>query len=443
MIIPHFVVDDQRIDDPAHLTTSGRIRLGELALMFSAVSMVGEFQPTSVWDNSQKVWSWKRPSYVGTSIQELRLAFHRAVIESVGDASVVAVSFSGGLDSLAILKETSKYCSLSGRRCVAITADVRDDCGDGAFETAQCLIHDLRLNCEHVRIAPEAAVNPPLWTPVGPRLEAMPNLVRAISDVARMAGAQIILSGDGADELLGTPRYLIGAFCKSFDKPRTIRFLKIVAHGGWNAVRLEFIALMTNLVPTRKAKALLYWAANWPDLCSLAPPNLLSAELAASTNEWQRKWVTDRITQHADNFTSWAEADAWDNVCPMDRLPDAGGVHEACPFLNNNFVEAAQSIPLECRFEPRFESVYHAQKGLVVSLIDQQDISHLPKSKQIFSCSILGQASDQDWPVHAIEVGLLSPDALRDCYDMKLRLRIRAVEEWIKEARFRGYKFVP
>src|SRR5207244_873446 len=127
----------------------------------------------------------------------------------IGDASVVAVSLSGGLDSFAVLDAVSRQASRE-RRLVAVVGDLVDDQGRSSAALAQSWIDRAGIDCE-LQIVPGNHREPIQWRPQGPCFAAHAELASAISVAAAAADATILLTGDGSDELLGAPRFLLAS----------------------------------------------------------------------------------------------------------------------------------------------------------------------------------------------------------------------------------------
>lgn len=112
---------------------------------------------------------------------------------------------SGGLDSLAALAHVVR--AASGRRVIAFTTDLTCDAGISTAAVVRRLLIDLDLNAELVVIDLHRERTEPIWSSVGPRLDALPEVNAATAEIAARLGVGLLLSGDGADELLGVPRF--------------------------------------------------------------------------------------------------------------------------------------------------------------------------------------------------------------------------------------------
>jgi hypothetical protein len=116
---------------------------------------------------------------------------------------VIGVLVSGGLDSLAVLVNVLTVAA--GRRVVAFTTDLTDDAGQSAAPVVRRLLTDLELAAELVILDPARDRAEPVWSAVGPRLDALPEVNAGAARRAVELGVDVLLSGDGADELLGVP----------------------------------------------------------------------------------------------------------------------------------------------------------------------------------------------------------------------------------------------
>ncbi|ALL79374.1 hypothetical protein AD006_29255 (plasmid) [Pseudonocardia sp. EC080610-09] len=172
------------------------IDMDAVALLFAPPALYSEFYP---WQGASLA---ELPAGSPGREPGLGPAFRRAVARAVDDAAVIGVSFSGGMDSLAVLAEACRQAR--GRRVVAFTIDLVDDRGRLASDTATALITRLGLTCE-LQIVDTTDRRKVAWSPIGPRLDALPQLNAAVAHRAAAAGCEVLLSGDGADETLEVP----------------------------------------------------------------------------------------------------------------------------------------------------------------------------------------------------------------------------------------------
>ncbi len=93
---------------------------------------------------------------------------------------------------------------------IAYCTDLTDDTGVSAPSMARRLLADLHLDVDLVVVDPARCAAAPAWSAHGPRLDALPAVNATVAEPAADAGVRVLLSGDGADELLGVPRYTAG-----------------------------------------------------------------------------------------------------------------------------------------------------------------------------------------------------------------------------------------
>jgi asparagine synthase (glutamine-hydrolysing) len=131
----------------------------------------------------------------------------------------VAVSVSGGLDSLAVLLAAARIAEADGRKVVATIAEMTDDAGTSNVPVMRRLIVAAGLRNVVLRISQldDLPAGEPEWRPDGPDLDALPLVNRRLAEVALEHGATVMLGGNGADELLGAVKYLFGSFIGSCD----------------------------------------------------------------------------------------------------------------------------------------------------------------------------------------------------------------------------------
>lgn len=430
--------DGQRGHDPLALAGERpTFSLSKLALYLSTPAVIGEFLPDCPWQGVTRVRSsvaW--PLVTESNAEDIIEQFQHSIVACVGDASTIAVALSGGLDSTAVLYHASKVCQ--DRRLIAITSDLQDDHGVSCASVAQRLVENLSVPCElHVlestseayRRFPEAE-----WNAHGPRNDAMPRFNRAMADVAEASSADILLTGSGADELLGAVRYLLPPLFRSRRLQDTLSYLRdIFQGGGIRRVETELLALAASRLPAHFASQV-YWATNWPELCLFQASSLLAEQFQSEVEEWSRAWVRDILALHTEKHSSWAVADAWDALFPLDILPQAGLIPERDPFLHPAFLGYAMALPLEERYSARFQQAYHRRKALVLHLYPQEAHAVLPRAKQLFSQAFERYQKQMPSTDRCVKYGLLREDQLSMCRDTALLGMVSALEQWISGA---------
>ena len=376
------------------------------------------------------------PPVIGANATDIIEMFQQSIVACVGDASTIAVALSGGLDSTAVLYHASKV--YQDRRLIAITSDLQDDRGVSSASVAQRLVENLSVPCElHIlESTPEAYKRFPEaeWNAHGPRNDAMPRFNRAMADVAEASGADILLTGSGADEMLGAVRYLLPSLLRSRRWCDALSYLRdIFQGGGIRRVETELLALAASKLPAHFASQV-YWATNWPELCRFQPSSLLAEKFHTEVEVWSRTWVRDILALHTKKHRSWAVADAWDALFPLDILPQAGLIPERDPFLHPAFLGYAMALPLEERYSARFQEAYHRRKALVLHLYPQEAHVVLPRTKQLFSHAFERYQRQMLNAERCVKYGLLREDQLSMCSDTALLGMISALEQWIKGA---------
>jgi asparagine synthase (glutamine-hydrolysing) len=413
--------------------------LHHLALCFSPASIVGEFNPVSPWvDGAPPPRRTSRPATDRASRQDgVNAAFRKGIEECIGDAQTVAVSCSGGLDSAAVLYNAAAVCG-ADRRLVAITADLRSDRGESCAALAEPLIRALGTRCDwRVVTATPDAVPRPLWHPAGPRLDAMPGLNRAIAEVAEQEGAGVLLTGTGADELLGTPRYVFGRMLRA-RCPSVWRYLGDLATGGAGRLALELGAVSARLLPRRLAVQL-YWAANWPELCCPAAPSVLREAHRARATEWTRAWLRQSLLTHAGVWGGWAAADARDSLFPYEPLAPSTSLPKRSPFIESSFFDWALGVALPERYNGREQTPYQRRKALVLRLLPEAARGALPLEKATFAIAF----EKYQWHTFSgaarlIEHGIVVAPLPEDQVDSTMLHRLQAVDDWVRGAEVAG-----
>lgn len=408
----------------------------KLALYFCGPSLDMEFIPEAPWEGltiEHPSLQWPPPSELPLLVDKFRFA----ITECIGSAETVAVNFSGGLDSLAVLYHTASLCRKQGLRAVAIVNNVVDDLGIPAATVADNLIRDLSISCE-LEIVEETEIAPrlsPTWSPVGPIFNAMPKMTLASNVRAQECGATVLLSGLGGDELLRVPSYLGHNYLSRLQLftlasyLRDRRFAGDVA-GLWG----EFLAMLSRVLPSQMGFHL-YLSCEWPDLVIADPGQVINRRHLEFVREWLHTWARDRFALYKEQRT-WSLALAWDSVYPHGGVTQLGEVEERSPFLQSSFALYALGIPLPFRYSPEPHFPYHRRKALVLRLLPIWSHRFLPKKKQIYSraqSEYLEKNRPSESP--SVDLKILRSDLVIGSHpDRRISLRVQAVDEWIRGA---------
>ncbi len=337
---------------------------------------------------------------------------------------------SGGLDSLAVLAHVVR--AGSGRRVIAFTTDLTCDAGISAAAMVRRLLIDLDVNVELVVLDPHRERTEPVWSPVEPRLDALPEVNAATSEIAAQLGVGVLLSGDGADELLGVPRFATTHIAARLGLRAAVQYGRDVARSGPGLAGEVAAVIASGLPPVARARG--YWAANWPAWCAPVAPAVLAEPHRAQATVWAREWVHGQISAHATASRSWAAADAHDALLPCELIQPAGPGPETSPFLHDDTLATALALPLADRYHPRLPSAYLRCKAQVMRLLPRTALPVLPRHKQYFSSALAHQAAAGAMAPLAVEVGLLDPGALAAETGVAQLLTIAAIERWLAGA---------
>ncbi|WP_306960443.1 asparagine synthase-related protein [Streptomyces afghaniensis] len=402
------------------------VDLQALALLLAPPALLGEFVPRSPWKDVERV-----PAQIPHPLPgSLARAFTRAVEAQTADAEVIGVLVSGGLDSLAVLVHAVR--AAAGRRVIAFTTDLTDDAGGSAAAVVRRLLAALELPAELVVLDPARDRAEPVWSPAGPRLDALPEVNAAAAERAAELGCGVLLSGDGADELLGVPRYATAAVAYRRGVRPAARYAADVAASG-PGLAGEVAGAAAGLLP-RGPRARAYWAANWPAWCDPVAPAVLAEPYRSAATAWAREWVDAQVAAHAAAGRSWAEADAHDAAFPREAIPPAGPVAEASPFLHEAFLAAALALPLGDRYHPVLPSPYLRCKAQVVRLLPAAALEVLARRKQYFKTALATASAAGSRAPRCVEAGLLDGDALAAETDPAVLLVVAALERWLAGA---------
>jgi asparagine synthase (glutamine-hydrolysing) len=405
------------------------VDLDGLARLFTTPGLSGEFAPSSFFRGVTLVWPPVAPT---TTAMPLSHVFAAAVEELCAAATTVGVALSGGLDSLAALVHVLALRPC--RRVVAFVVDLVDDDGERTGDGARRLLADLGLaeQVQVVVIEPADCTASSAWSPHGPRPEAMPAAVATIAERATEVGVDVLLTGDGADELLAVPRYATMQVLRRSGALAAGRYFADMAKSG-PGIAGELVSTVSHVL-LHRTRVRMYWAANWPDW---SPPKA-SPVLAASRREqaltWAQQWVDASVQAHVDANRSWAAADAFDAWWPRNFRPPAGGVPEASPFLHPDVVVAALALSLGDHYGAANKSPYLRAKALVVDLFPPAMRQVLPKHKRMYRTALGASVAGTCAAPLATKIGLLDGQALAQENDTATLMMVAAVENWLAGA---------
>lgn len=414
-----------------------------IALWMSWPSVLGEFCPVSLADSAVDCspaapWPEGDPRVI-----DVREPFREAVRSGMAAHETVAVSVSGGLDSLAVLVEAARIAAADGRRVLAAVTDLTDDSGRSSVPVARRLIdaaglHDIAL---HVCAADERPTGQPIWRPQGPDFDALPLINRRLAERVAEAGATVVLGGNGADEVLGAVRYLLGGFVRAGQWPAARSYWSDSVGTHREAYTAEAVAAFSPLLP-RRGRAFLYTALEWPELCTQPEaPAILAGHLRDRVSAWSRAWIKDLVRFHTTHHRSWAQAAAWDAVYPLTVLEGAGPIPLSHPFLAPEFLEAVRRLPIARRYDPMLPHAYWRQKAQVIALLPASIRGALPTAKATFRSALAQRyAAEKTVGATLIGAGILCERRWRTEQDPLLVSRVNALERWTQQAVALGYR---
>jgi Asparagine synthase len=420
------------------------IDLAGLALMVSSPALELEFMPASPWRGL--TLRRARPGWPSraTDVAELHERFRDSVERCMGDASTVAVFFSGGLDSLAVLLHARAIARRQGRRVVAVTVDLLDDNWVPVSKVASDLIAALAPGCDLTVVSanPDDLPEPP-WRPQGPHLRGLPRLNRAANEAAARHGATIMLNGSGADELFMTRDYLALALAGDRRWHDLARYLGDVCryYGPPRGLLRETLATLAPLAGPRRSFQL-YTAVQTPALSEPGALDVISPELRPAVIGFARSWLATQAELAAGSGPHpWCRALARDMVWPFDPAPSYGPVPECSPFTHPDFAWYAIALPLTATYSAAYRVPYHRHKALVAGLVRPDVVGHLPTGKQqfgnavrrYFGCVMSGR------PLTGAGHGLFSSTAADQmARDPRLAPVCHAIDVWLDGAITKG-----
>ncbi|MFI6387226.1 asparagine synthase-related protein [Nonomuraea sp. NPDC050547] len=417
---------------------SSSYSLAALATWFTWPALSTDLFPAAPWAGLERVRHAPPRPRGHARPGELRDRLEAAVERAIGDREHVAVATSGGLDSAALLAVTARLCRRTGRRLLTVTMDIPDDRGRRPKVVVDRLLDFLGLRCLHLRVdtAPRRWPEPD-WCEHGPRFDGFPRLHRGMAELAADAGAQVLLHGSGADQLLEAPGYMAARLAGRGAFGDLAAYLKDAAAGGGPPLR-ELTAVLAGGLH-RGISSALYWPTAWPQRTREPGSALLTDEVHEAACAWERDYRRESARIAAEAGMSWAEALMIHRTFPYDVVVPATELPEAAPFYDPAFAEYALHLPADARYSSAYENEYLRRKHLVTDLLPDGIGSVLPPYRQRGSRSY-----SRYWrltrvePSLAVERGLLRPDWRTRCRDTFEVATASAVELWLRGAEERG-----
>lgn len=424
----------QPVDDP--LTAAGatpELDLGGLARLFTSPALRGEFAPSSFLSGVELVWPPVAPAPSKAPLCDI---FSAALNELCAEAATIEVSLSGGLDSITVLRHV--LALRPRRRVLAFVVDLVDDDGMSTAAAVRLLLANIGLTdqVQLVVVDPAQCSTPPVWSPYGPRPDALPVINASVAQLAADTGVSVLLSGDGADELLTTPRFATMQILHRIGAQAAWQYLTDMTRSGPGFLG-EVLAMASHALPAL-ARTRLYWAANWPEWSPPTVSPVLAEPLREPAHAWARQWLGDTLEAHSAARRSWGDADAYDAWWPRNYRPPSGSVPEASPFLHPEVVAAALALPLADRYDPAGRTVYQRTKAQVVKLLPSAMVPLLPTRKQTYRAALSAAFAGTLTTPIAVSIGLLDPDTVAQETDTATRMMATAVENWLAGMRGAG-----
>lgn len=446
---PVFVSDATGVTatDPLALVEGRpRFSLATLARNLDNPFLSAEFPPDCPWEGvSRSDTPVAPPPPASSSVDDVRDAFRAAIRACIGDARVVAVMYSGGLDSTSVLAQAGEVCKADGRRLLALVWNLDDQFGMPTGQLAHRQLRAMDIPCE-LRVLPVSwrDLPEPEWSPLGIRLDYYTRLHRLMVDRAAEAGAEVLLTGVGGDEVLAAWQFLTPDLLAA-RRWRELRGYQVgmLRGGSPTEVLGEATALaVRRLSPQRSFD--LYSGFAYGEFLQPLPAPVLTPPYQEIVHRAAVDWRQERMELFVSASQSWAEASLWDSIYPLAYAAHPVGVpiYEASPFLEPEFISFALGLPLVDRFHHSDAPPYHWYKPLHFRLLPPEYPAVAPRYKQSYSHIFREYQLDvlPDGELESVRLGLVEPRDKRDLDRVHSRLpaALRNVEVWIRGALAHG-----
>jgi asparagine synthase (glutamine-hydrolysing) len=417
---------------------AGRISIARLAPWLVLPTLARDFMPASPWAGTCRHRASPRPPSGASDRAELGDRVDAAVRRSIGEAEVVAVAHSGGLDSSVLLYTVARIGRHEGRRVIAVTVDVLDDRGRSTGAVAAQVADALGIDCELVRIDPVPGRWPePDWHPSGPRLDAWPRLHSALAIEAGQRGATVLLHGEGADRLMQAPAHLASRLIRR-GRLRAGRTARADIDGS-APVASHAATILGGPIGSWSRARLYASFSGWVTGGTASP--VVHERFRDLAHDWIAGFQTEMLRVALHHRASWSEAAALHQVFPFDTIKPALALRERSPFLDPELAAYAYDIPLEQRFDPELPTAYLRRKALLAGLLPSAARAALPPHRQRTY-----QAYHRYWrwvaddATEALGHGLVRGDWRRACRDAFDLAAVLGCDRWLRHAVRQGFE---
>lgn len=307
--------------------------------------------------------------------EDFRTTFQAALLRHTISDVPIGIFLSGGLDSAAIAYGLTQVAPNSINAYTASFKDRDFDESDTALEVAKSL--KLKHTIYDVSLKPEDIITKVAWHLEDPFADSSSLAVYQLCQAARK-DVKVVLSGDGADELLaGYSTYRAALVARSYRLiPKFIRH-KII---------LPFTKLFPRLLSIRNTQGILrrfVLSAELGELHDHTAWRRIFSDLDKQT--LYSKEFYGRLSNH-DALSSYFEAiDSSDSnldlvsrllegdlkyylpndmLLKMDRMSMAHGLEIRLPFLDTSFVDFALNLPIDSKLHKGKERKYILKRYL-------------------------------------------------------------------------------
>lgn len=395
--------------------------LEQLAIWLAWPSVHGEIAPNSPTGQATPDCDF---SVTPASRQTPADAAVQAIEKVAQNHQRIAVLVSGGLDSAAVLSILRDI--IPPERILAVTTTLVDDVGTPSSRFVNEIVRTVDPKIEIATIS-SPHHGPEGWSLAAPRLDAFPKGNDAMLIKARDLGCTVAMTGNGGDELFGTPRFLSESLAAT-DYRSFLSYMGDTVLHSWEAVALEPLAFGLNKLPRR-----FHLGAYTRLMCRddyHTPSSLISEPYREAVKNWTNQW-NKRVLTELSKLHSWSEFDAWVNLFPIKRnISYVPGINLEHPLLDPIVISAALQVPLGKRYEPRLQHPYWRAKSGVLSLMSPRLLKVIPQHKQIFSATFANEEKNISAPI-LTEIGLIKHESAIDQASINMRARIQCLEKWL------------
>lgn len=358
-----------------------------------------------------------------------------AVQRLANDYDTIAISFSGGIDSAYCLYRLYRVCG--PERVIPVYFDAPTDGHSNYLDVVRRTVAILAPECRLEEVSDDSAG---YRNQARPSLHAVPAAAASIERRAHAQGAQVLVTGCGADEIITPPKYLGLNFITGLKVEKTIaRFTQAISI-GLGAVLEEYVAPAL-FAPSRLSPSRRFQFA-FEELHCAPPYDLLDEPFRSHCEVWTNRLYEAIREKCLRQASTLAEIDAFLSVFPLSRLRRVTDclLDVRHPFQDPDVVRCGLQVPFADKLGSVREPVYQRRKTLLYRQMPIEFQRCVPSEKVGYSAYLQATCRYQKSDHRRLQdLRFLHPYASFESLDLSTKLILDSIARWLDAAGPQGY----